>query len=434
MAGPAFLSAAAQGMKVPGRPDPTAALAEFLGLHQGDDPSTSTHIDANGYSADPALQLASLRDARKGELEDRLINDRSTGDAGDGIRAKSFLDLLSADQSSDPYTGDAARAAAQKTTDQRNAMSAQENPNSPEGRAQAHQEAIELQKSMVEHPNPNVSPFGGSNIPNVPGGVPSGGSGSGGGNTMSMGSGPAPQGVDPSKWAAHTSDLTPDAAAKVAALLKYDLPIPSGNVLARPEYSAILGRAMQIDPTFDYKQYDARKSYLQDFAKGQTGRAVTGLDTVMHHLDSFNDAAEGLHNSGFKPWNYLSNEALSATVGNPAVGRFDEASNAVSGELSNVFKATGATDSEIKSWRDHLSMASTPDEFKSRVSELTDLINGRMQAVGKHYKDVMGHDAPDFLSPESRDIWKKFQQPGSSQSPQQAPGALPAGVSVHRIG
>lgn len=373
---------------------PEDVLASFFGGRTESDP----------------LTLAKLRGQRISEAQNRLVADTRAGDGRDAGGTTALLKMLQGEADTDPDTGVEARGRQQKMEDAATAIGP-----GPIGDLNRHNEAVAIQRDLAQHPSPNVSPFdNGPIVPNVSGGVPS---------NMKPGSGPAtlsrnaaPGNVDADRFAAATRDLSPDAAAKVAALLQYDLPIPSGNVLTRPEYSVILGRAMQIDPTFDYKNYDARKAYLQDFAKGKTGQGVQALDTVMHHLDNFDQAATGLHNSGFKPYNAAANWFTSNTIGNPAVGKFEEAANAVSGELSNVFKATGATDHEIASWRDHLSTSATPEEFKARVQELTGLIGGRMDAVGKHYQDVMGKPSPDFLSPESRGIWQRFQSGGAAHN------------------
>lgn len=393
---------------------PEDEIADFLALN-GD--SHAAAMDANA-----PVRLAALRNTRRRELEDQVA--QNPQDA----HHKILLKFLDQDMADDPFTGDEAQAREKYVEDA--LTKANTETLDPVADSMRHKEAIALQQTLASHPNPNVMPFSGSAAPAVPGAVPVGRGGpSMAPASVTAGSAPhgvpAPPGIDPQKWAAQTADLTPDTASKLAAVLQYDQSIPSGNVLARPEWSTIMGRTKQIDPTFDAKQFDTRKAYLSSYAKSNL---PTSLDTVMHHLDSFNTAAEGLHNTGVKPWNYLTNQVLDMTVGNPAMKTFDDRANAVAGELSNIFKATGATDQEIKSWRDNLSASATPEEFHQQLQGLTDLIRGRLEAIQNRYQTVTGRQSPQLLSDESRAIWERFNKPaGASAAPQ-------GRVSVKRIG
>lgn len=388
-----------------------------------------------GRTESDPLTLAKLRGQRISEAQNRLVADTRAGDARDAGGTTALLKMLQGEADADPDTGVAAHAAEAKIADAEQQLAP-----GPVGDLRKHNEAIALQKSLAEHPPQNVSPFSGSQIPRVPGAI----SGSAGGAQpvdpsaaiMAASSGPpVPEGVDPEAFARLTGDLSPEAAAKVAQLLRYDIAPPTGNALARPEWSTITGRAAQIDPTLDMKTYPQRQAYLKTLADGRVGGNKTALDQLMHHMNNLDESAMGLGNSGglpwSKPWNAFTNSLLDHTSGNPKLGRFNADAQAVADELSKVFKGDVSTDHEIRGWRDQLSSSSTPDEFKGKLSELANLVAGRLAAAQHQYKSVMGRPAPDFFSPESRQAWEGFQSKyggvGRSASPAQP---LPPGVSV----
>lgn len=371
--------------------DPTDALATLLGVD-----STTGPVNTDNAMQDPSLELASLRGQRENELRQRTA-------MGTDTRASGLLKMLQGEQAADPVTGLAAQKAANKSREDYTNAVVLNSPSNPLAQEEAAKENFQIRLAEANHPNPNVSPF------------VSGAPGMGGHGVT------PPHGVDPSVWAEKTADMTPDAASKLAQVLEYKAALPTGNALARPEWSAILGRARQVDPTFDAKNYAARQAYLTQYEKSNVPVA---LDTVMQHLGSLDTAAQGLHNTGLKPWNWLMQGAANMTTGNPALQKFEGAANAVEGELSNVFKATGATDQEIKSWRSQLSSSATPEEFQAKLGELVDLIKGRMNAVTSRYQTVMGREPANPLSESSQQIWQQFQNRGTG---------LPQGVTVRRV-
>jgi hypothetical protein len=396
---------------------------------------------SQGGGGGDQLKLRGLQEDRLGELDDQIGADASAPDqlftdktgrvraihdpvsAASILRRGLFKKDLERDMATDPDMGIAAHQDIANNEKLNAQADAYFDPRQTQIRNE--QEQFQLRKSAIEHPNPNVSPFLNT------GGMPPQLQGAHAITAPGVNADPQAD----AKFQQFTVDLSPDAQAKIQGLLNYQIPLPAGNALARPEWATVLSRALQIDPTFDVKRYGERQAYLKDYASGQTGRAITSLDTVMHHLDSFNNSATALHNTGLPIYNAFANWMRESTIGFPEKKQFDNDAGAVEGELANVFKATGATDQEIHAWRSRLSSSETPEEFKANVASLVDLINGRMSAVGNRYKSVMGHDAPDFLSPESRAIFNRFSQGGGSQPHAAGPqAAAPRGVNPPMAG
>jgi len=150
-----------------------------------------------------------------------------------------------------------------------------------------------------------------------------------------------------------------------------------------------MGLAALYDPSFDQTQYQARVSARRDFTSGKSANNIRSLNTVVGHLDSLKKASDVLDNAPVKLWNFIANQGLTQT-GDSRVVRFNAAANAVESELANVFKGMGATDQEIKAWREQLSSSQSPEQLHGAIDQLIDLISSRMYALDAQYKVAMG--------------------------------------------
>lgn len=340
------------------------ALATFLGGASGPDPS---------------LELGRLRNTLKDEYETRLGNSRGAGDAKEVARVSMFLKSLNDEIDNDPFTGKAAQATAQQGAADYHKASQLNDPSSPEARNVATRDAVALQKSMVEHPNPNVSPFadgGNAAIPNVPGAVPNGVNA---GRNPADGHAPQITGGDmETRIAQGTADLRPEDAATVRALLEYRANIPSGNVLARPEWSTIVGRARMIDPTFDTTQWDARKKLRESMTSGEAGQRVRSLNALSGHVTQLDKDREALGNFNFGAFanpavNWIEREILGN--GNK-FSAFDTTNGLVNAESGKFLGGANATN-EL---RNSVGAGITSDSSDSAIS-------GHIDALSKLSKE-----------------------------------------------
>lgn len=181
----------------------------------------------------------------------------------------------------------------------------------------------------------------------------------------------------------------------------------------RREY--LLGLAARIDPTFNMADYGTRAKTRQDFATGKAAQNVRSLNTVMKHLDTFRKSADALSNAGFQTWNRIVNWGLTQ-AGDPRVTNFEKAANAVESELASLFKGMGATDQEIKAWRQTLNAAQSPAQLQQGVQQLVELVGGRMSALSDQYERGMGRQMkPDeLLSPSAREIYDRLSSERST--------------------
>lgn len=190
----------------------------------------------------------------------------------------------------------------------------------------------------------------------------------------------------------------------VQQLVDYKIPLPSGFALRSPYWQRVLSYATLYDPTFDATQYTVRLKLRQDFASGKSAQNVRSLNTAIGHLDTLKKTGEKLNNSPVQLWNKIANYGITAT-GDPRVTNFMNAANAVTSEMANVFKGMGATDQEIKAWRENLNAAMSPDQITGSINTLLTLMNSRLEALKNQYETGMGKPL-DFrlLSSTSRKI------------------------------
>ncbi len=191
-------------------------------------------------------------------------------------------------------------------------------------------------------------------------------------------------------------------------LVNYKIPLPSGFALRSPYWQTVLGIAGDIDPTFDATQYNVRLKARQDFTSGKSAQNIRSINTLIGHLNTLEDKAKGLENGSVQLWNKIANTGLTQT-GDPRVVEFNNAANAVESELAAVFKGTGATDQEIKQWRQSLGASQSPEQLKKGIQTAIELMGSRMDALQNQYEVAMGKPKDfRFLSSRSQKILKNL--------------------------
>lgn len=222
--------------------------------------------------------------------------------------------------------------------------------------------------------------------------------------------------------------LTEGQSAMVKKMADYKMPLPMGFSWKDPNIQNLLGRVAAYDPSFDATQYNTRMKLRGDFTSGKSAGNIRSLNTAVAHLDTLANKADDLNNAGLPLWNTISNYGLTQT-GDPRVTNFNNAATAVESELANVFKGTGASDQEIKAWRNNLSSSQSPTQLKEGIQTAINLMGGRLGALQAQYEAGMGKPASfSMLSPKSRQILEKlgvnvdqFDSSGQTQGPAQTP-------------
>ena len=210
--------------------------------------------------------------------------------------------------------------------------------------------------------------------------------------------------------------LKPGDADIVKKLADYKIPFPSSQALRTGYWQGILKRAVLYDPSFDATQYKVRQQTRTADTTGKPSQNIIGLNTAAAHIEGMMKAAEALKNSKFSSVNHAENllakylpvtKGLEARQG--AVTSAKTKFNAVKGEMASIFKQSGATDQEIKSWNDTVDdpTTATPASWKAFFEGAEELMGGRLSALHDQYENALGKPADfHFLSEKSRKILK----------------------------
>lgn len=148
--------------------------------------------------------------------------------------------------------------------------------------------------------------------------------------------------------------------------------------------------AHAIDPTFDETLIPARVALQKSYqGGGKNYQETLALNTVGGHLSRLADAADGLGNTGFKPWNWLKNQATDATVGNPALVKFRNDLVTTQNELAKAYHGGHVSDSAYNAFSKAIGEAQTPAELKAAIGELSGLLQSKIEANETGYKTGM---------------------------------------------
>ena len=221
------------------------------------------------------------------------------------------------------------------------------------------------------------------------------------------------------------AQLPPKTANLVKQIADYKIDISKVTSLRSNERQKMAEMVANYDPSFDMSQYGARVALRKDFTSGKAAQQIKSLNTVVGHLDTLKKVSNNLSNSSVQLWNKITNLGLTQ-VGDSRVTNFLTAANAVESELATVFKGQGATDQEIKAWRQSLNSSMSPQQLKDSISSMIELIGSRLQALTSQYEVGFGKPK-DFkiLTDKSRKILTNLGADVDSLDPTQEQVNIP---------
>lgn len=207
--------------------------------------------------------------------------------------------------------------------------------------------------------------------------------------------------------------LDPFTASLVKKIANYEADVTKASSMrgggkGDTERLRLLKQVAQYDPTYDMTQYASRNAVRADFTKGKAANNIRSLNTAVKHIGSLAEAVKGLENFDTPALNWIGN-AYQKQTGDKRVVQFKMAANAVESELASLFKGTGATDQEIKAWRENLSENMSPEQLNGAITTAVELMTGRLAALSSQWQSTMGKPR-DFviLSKQSRETLKKL--------------------------
>jgi len=217
-------------------------------------------------------------------------------------------------------------------------------------------------------------------------------------------------------------------ATQVKALAEGRMAFPAGMALKSPYWQNMLQLVSQYDPSFDAVNFNARAATRKDFTSGTAAKSATALNTVIGHLDMLSQAADALKNTSFPAYNSITNW-MANNVGDPRVKEFDNTRKAVVDELTRVWRGTGGSEGDIKTWSDTIGAANSPAQLHGVINNLGNLLESRINALNDQYAKGMGttEQPLQLLSDKSRALLDKLEQraQGGLSSPKSSAGNAP---------
>lgn len=212
---------------------------------------------------------------------------------------------------------------------------------------------------------------------------------------------------------AYLSTIDPNQAAQVRALAEGRMAFPTGTALKSPYWQQMLSAVSQYDPSFEAANYNARAKTRNDFTSGKSAQSINALNTVLGHLGDLSDRADELNNSGIPWWNNIANAASRAS-GDPRVNKFEATKKAVVDEMTRVYRGTGGSEADIKTWSEALNAAGSPAQLQGTIGQISELLQSKINSLASQYREGMGTigQHQDFITDKSKSTLSRLEKRG----------------------
>lgn len=181
----------------------------------------------------------------------------------------------------------------------------------------------------------------------------------------------------------------------------------------------ILSEVKSIDPNFNSGDYSIEQGVKKEFTSGDAAKNLTAFNTAIEHAGQLRQAADALDNGDVRGLNAIGNQ-LGYQFGNDKTTNFNVIKNALSGEISKVFKGGQATDAEIKQVEQPFSSANSPAQLKGAIDNAVALMNSKRNALQQQYQAGI-QAKPNFGG-------------GNQEQPQHTPGGKAQGLTEGSTG
>lgn len=186
-----------------------------------------------------------------------------------------------------------------------------------------------------------------------------------------------------------------------------------------PIRQEFLNKVMAANPQFNSANYDIEKGVMKSATSGKIADNLTAFNTASDHLRQLSSATDALENTDSRTLNKIGN-TLGYEFGSDKTTNFNVIKNAVSGEISKVFKGGQATDAEIAHVMQPFDAANTTAQLKGAIKQAQSLMDSKRTALreqvekGKKGQANFGEDN----SPASGAAHPFFSQFGGQARPQ----------------
>jgi hypothetical protein len=147
----------------------------------------------------------------------------------------------------------------------------------------------------------------------------------------------------------------------------------------------LLTEVKGIKPDFNSGDFSIEQSVKKEFTSGDAAKSLTAFNTAIEHAKQLGTAADALNNGDMPTVNKLTN-AIGYQTGSDKTTNFNVIKNALTGEISKVFKGGGATDAEIEAVQGPFSSANSPAQLKGAINNAVQLMNSKREALQQQYQ------------------------------------------------
>lgn len=167
--------------------------------------------------------------------------------------------------------------------------------------------------------------------------------------------------------------------------------------------NGLLNLATNFDPSLSKTDFAARQATAKDFASGgKSGQGITSANTAVKHLAQVALAGLDLHNGSNQISNYIGNKA-SALSGNDPTTNLESTVDTVAPELAKAAASGGdTTEADRNAQKASFGIAQSPEQLLGAVAGKADLINSKMEEVGKTYSKNMGGRSKETLNAKNK--------------------------------
>lgn len=202
--------------------------------------------------------------------------------------------------------------------------------------------------------------------------------------------------------------LPPALAAQVKGISDGRIDISRVTSLRGGERQELAKLVSLYDPTWDMSQTGARVATRKDYATGEMAKMASSTNLAIQHMAGMVEEHGKMNNSSYPAWNWAANK-LSTQTGDAAQRSFETYRLGVADELAKAFKGVGALNQqEVEEWKHAISTSSSPEQLRGAVVSALHMLAARTDTYEQRYRNVMGQDAPLFLTQNSLAALKKM--------------------------
>jgi hypothetical protein len=180
----------------------------------------------------------------------------------------------------------------------------------------------------------------------------------------------------------------------------------------------LLEETKALNPNFNSGDFSIEQSVRKEFTSGDAAKNLTAFNTAIEHSKQLSIATDALDNGDVRTLNKIGN-AFGYEFGSDKQTNFNVIKNALSGEISKVFKGGQATDAEIKAVQQPFDAANSTTQLKGAINNAIALMNSKRDALKQQYEqgtqgkpnfnNVSGNEGNKILSPSDWLAQKKKQ-------------------------